>query len=268
MIEPSKKSYKIGLLDSSSGGLSILKALEGKIPHASYEYLCDNLFFPYGELENPLLLKRALEIAEKFCKARKLDLLVIACNTASTVVLAELRKKVSIPIVGVVPAIKTAAKLSKTGTIGIVATRRTIESSYLENLIKNFAPSFLVLKKISPKLVSLSDGKINGKKPNISMIKSELQDFLSHESLDTVVLGCTHYSQLIPEIKSLDHKNLNWIDSSEAIAKRTKSLLPQNLVLNDGERSTTKIFYTKQKSFSEASWKSFLPEASFHLFIP
>ena len=143
------KNYpKIGLLDSGSGGLSILEEIIKKIPQASYQYLCDNFYFPYGELSQAVLKERVLKICERFVSEQRIDLLVLPCNTASATTLDLLRERLSIPIIGVVPAIKTAAEFSKTKHIGIIATKATIGSSYLEGLIKQFAFSCKVTKNI------------------------------------------------------------------------------------------------------------------------
>lgn len=272
MTTSDKNLFKIGVVDSGSGGLSILKELQQKIPQASYEYLCDNLFFPYGELESSVLHERVVGLCQKFCQAQNIDLLVLACNTASTLVLKNLRDQLEIPVVGVVPAIKTASKLSQSKRIAIIATKRTIESPYLEDLIKDFAPTCSVFKKSSSLLVKLSEEKIAGKKISTAIIKEELRDLFLHKSLDTVVLGCTHFSHLIPELESLDPRKISWIDSKEAVAKRVQTLLQEdkNFTLNQTPqtRPSLKVFYTEEKSFQEKkiNWSHLYETSHLNLF--
>ena len=252
-------SFRIGLLDSGSGGLSILKELQKTLPGLNYSYLCDNLYFPYGELESSFLVKRIVTESVNFVKKQQIDLLIIACNTASTFVLDQLREKLTIPIVGVVPAIKPAAELSKTGTIGIIATKITTKSQYLQTLIEDFASSTTVIKKASPRLVEISEQKVSGVNPKISEIEKEIKIFLEHPSLDTVVLGCTHFSLLLPEIKKIDTKNITWLDSREAIAKRVKSLIPIDKISNKKNNcSSVDLIFTKEDSKQKNNWERFL----------
>jgi glutamate racemase len=263
-----EKNLKIALIDSGSGGLAILNGLIKKLPHAHFDYLCDNLFFPFGEQESSFIRTRFVHIATDFYEKNKPDLLVIPCNTASTMILDDLRQKISIPVVGVVPAIKTASQISQSKIVGILATKTTIESPYLDALIKEFASDCRVLKKASPTLVTLSEKKIGGLKVDEKLFNEEIKDFLKEEKLDTVVLGCTHFSQLIPELEQASAgKNIQWIDSTEAIIKRVLSLLPPQLSKENEITGSIKIFYTKD-TLNKDSWRKFIssPVHSFHLF--
>lgn len=258
---------KIGLLDSGIGGASILKELQKKLPGHSYVYVCDNLYFPYGELETSRMIERVTTLAETFSLNENLDLLVIACNTASTNILDRLREKLKIPIVGVVPAIKPAAQLSKSKIIGIIATNITIESSYLAGLISDFASDCTVIKKGSPKLVTLSEEKMEGKATNLSEIKEELSPFLENQDLDTLVLGCTHFSSLRDEISEIFDGTVCLIDSAEAIARRVQDLLPRDPLTTTTQESL-KIYFTQEDSVIQSKWWKIFKEASQYLLIP
>jgi len=263
-----EKNLKIALIDSGSGGLAILNGLIKKLPNIDFEYLCDNLFFPFGEQEISFIRRRFVDIATTFYEKNKPDLLVIPCNTASTMILDDLRQRLSIPIVGVVPAIKTASQISRSKIVGILATKTTIESAYLDGLIRDFASDCRVLKKASPILVTLSEKKIGGLKVDEKLLNEEIKDFLKEEKLDTVVLGCTHFSQLIPELEraSVGRKIL-WIDSTEAIINRVLSLLPTHFLAENELTGSVKIFYTKD-NLNKDSWRNFIssPVDLFHLF--
>lgn len=267
-MKSKNSKLKIALLDSGSGGLAILKELRTKLPQADYDYLCDNSFFPFGEQKSEFILTRFVNLALTFYEREKPDLMVIACNTASTIILEDLRKQINIPIVGVVPAVKTASELSKSQKIGILATKRTIESDYLEQLIQDFASSCQVVKKASPELVNLSEKKINGENTNLQLIQKEIQIFLDEKDLDTVVLGCTHFSQIIPELQAASTGNsIAWIDSTEAIVKRVLSLLSAKITPKESSQGRLRIFHTG-KNLNKKAWEKHISSIhSFHLFL-
>ncbi|KES14480.1 Glutamate racemase, partial [Gilliamella apicola SCGC AB-598-I20] len=135
-----KKSPTVLVFDSGIGGLSIYNEIHNKIPHLHYIYAFDNEMFPYGDKSSEFLIKRVSQIIDTIIKTYSIDLVVIACNTASTFCLPSLRSKFSFPIVGVVPAIKPASKVTKNKCIGLLATKATIQRAYTSNLIQEFAP--------------------------------------------------------------------------------------------------------------------------------
>lgn len=262
------KNYRVGLLDSGAGGLTVLAEIIRKVPGASYHYLCDNLYYPYGELESSFLLTRVLKLCLEFTKQQSLDLLVIPCNTASSVVLDSLREHLCIPVVGVVPAVKVAAEFSRTKHFAVLATKGTIEGAYLSRLIHDFAQQHQVLTKASAKLVDLSEQKLRGRAISQKILAIELEDIFADERIDSVVLGCTHYSHLIHDLKELEPRPIEWIDSRKAVANRVAHLLGCSGVSKTQLQNLT-IFYTDQNLFSEEQkkyWGKYYSTKDFRLF--
>lgn len=223
------------IFDSGIGGLSVYKEIKYQLPLAKYIYAFDNAAFPYGELTESVLIERTTHIISKLCSKFPIDIVVIACNTASTVVLPTLRDKLDIPVVGVVPAIKPAALVSN--KIGLLATPATVKRSYTYDLIKSFAPISDVQLLGSTRLVEMAEEKMIG----IDVDIRELKEILSpwQNKVDTIVLGCTHFPFLKNEIKKALGNKILLIDSGEAIARRVKQLLNgdgvESAVLFEGE---------------------------------
>ena len=249
MLDKTEKTLHIGIFDSGSGGLAILNSLRKKIPHANFFYLCDRLFFPYGSLDEQTIVKRTVSLCQKLHNEKNLDLIVIACNTASTLSLEEMRKTLSIPIVGVVPSVKIASEQTKSKIFGIIATKRTAESSYLKNLIQNFAQNHKTLLKASPGLVALSEEKISGKNISLENIRKEVLLFMNEKDLDIVVLGCTHFSQILPELNKIA-PHIRWIDSTEGVTRRVLSLIPKNKIQTE-RKSKLYVLSTKKENLKE-----------------
>ncbi len=214
---------QILIFDSGVGGLSVYKEIKKCLPLASYVYAFDNAAFPYGELDKSVLIDRATLIIESLVKRHGIDLVVVACNTASTIVLPILREKLAIPVVGVVPAIKPAASKSASRRIGLLATPATIERPYTDQLIQDFANDCDVLKLGSTDLVRMAEDKLRGIPVDERMLSSILAPFVGQ--VDHLILGCTHFPLLREEIEALLGDEIIVIDSGEAIAKRVVDLL-------------------------------------------
>lgn len=213
------------IFDSGVGGLSIYSQVRQYNPDCNYLYLFDNKYCPYGLKDETFLKERVFHLLDSFIKSYSIDLIVIACNTASTIVLDYLRERISIPVVGVVPAIKPAALLSKKKVIGLLATPGTVHREYTQELINRFAKDVTVLKIGSTKLVELAEKKISKESVSISEVKEILTPWIEIENKpDVIILGCTHFSWLREEIEFY-FKDCLVIDSSEAIAKRVYNLL-------------------------------------------
>jgi len=221
------QQYPIAILDSGVGGLSIFKAIQRCMPHLSIVYACDNKNFPYGPKSAESVTQCISELAENVIQRFSPKLVVIACNTASTVALSHLRLLSSTPIVGVVPAIKPAALITKTKVIGLLATPGTINRDYTNRLIQEHAKNHAVIKVGSTLLVELAEKKLRGVNCDLELVRQELTPFFPEQSkspIDTIILGCTHFPLLLDELKASAPKKVNWIDSSEAIAQRVSSL--------------------------------------------
>ncbi|WP_396138777.1 glutamate racemase [Flavobacterium sp.] len=236
-----KKNNPIGLFDSGIGGTSIWKEVHALLPHENTIYLADSKNAPYG-------LKTKDEIIYLSCKNTELlleencKIIVVACNTATTNAIKELRAKYDVPFIGIEPAIKPAAIQSKTQTIGILATKGTLSSAlFFENVSKH--PNVTIIEQIGHGLVQLIE---NGDLDSLEM-KELLENYLLpmvEKNIDYLVLGCSHYPYLIPQIKKIIPPSIEIIDSGEAVAKQTKKILEEQQLLNDSNNNASQIFYT------------------------
>ncbi|WP_101756982.1 glutamate racemase [Oceanicoccus sp. KOV_DT_Chl] len=215
------------VFDSGVGGLSIIGHLRQQLPQASICYLADNAMHPYGLLDESVLINRVLEVVAKAIAQQQPDIVVIACNSASTLVLPHLRAQFSMPIVGVVPAIKPAALHSESKVIGLLATPGTIARDYTDELINDFAIDCDVIRLGTNKLVQLVEQKLAGEKIALAAYQQVLEPFAQHPlwpQADTVVLACTHFPLVKNELATALPHIKYWIDSGEAIARRVLQL--------------------------------------------
>ncbi len=219
---------RILVFDSGVGGLSICQEIMIACEDIEIHYLSDNKGFPYGETPEQQLIANASALLLTAVQLIKPALVVIACNTASTVVLPSLREKINVPIVGVVPAIKTAAQLSK--SFALLATPATISRRYTDDLIATYASDKTVIKLGSSELVRHIEAHLHGDDLDrnllieiINQIKQQAPD----QAIDTVVLGCTHFPLIKTEFERIQ-PDWKWIDSGRAIANRVKEVLDQN----------------------------------------
>ncbi len=226
----------IGVFDSGVGGLSIFTAVQARVPGARYFYCSDNAHFPYGVRTDEDVTACTLQATSRFIAKCGVDILVVACNTASTIALPHLRAQYQIPVVGVVPAIKPAAQMSRSGTIALLATPATVQRPYTDELIQTFAAGRRVLRLGSSRMVQMAEDKLRGHTVDIAELRAELAPLFAQSPpepqrrLDTVVLGCTHFPLLVPELTAAAPWDVQWIDSSQAIAARVEYLLvEQNL---------------------------------------
>lgn len=204
--------------------LEILKKLHPCI----LTYSADKAAFPYGLIEDSLLIERILRISKNVVENHSPDILVIACNTASTLALTQLREQLTLPIVGVVPAIKPAAK-SSSGAIGLLATPATVNRNYTYSLAQEFASDKQLLSLGSNILVEQAERYLNQEEVDLNILKQELQrlfDLENHIKIDTIILACTHFP-IIKEllIEVIQPRQVKWVDSGEAIARRVEYLL-------------------------------------------
>jgi glutamate racemase len=221
---------RVGVFDSGLGGLSILGAIKEAIPGTELAYCCDNFNFPYGTKSETEVITAALDATRRFFQQAAIDVLVIACNTASVVALEAIRQVLPIPVVGVVPAIKPAALASKSKIIGVLATPVTIRRPYLDSLIKEFASDCEVVKCGSSSLVLLAEGKMRGQQ-NAGLTEQSLRTEIgvlidaAKRGLDQLVLGCTHFPLIADEIRQVLPSTVNFIDSGQAVASRVRTIL-------------------------------------------
>lgn len=214
------------VFDSGIGGLSIVDEIRRTLPNCRIVYVADNAVFPYGTQEESVLVNRLLHLLPHLERHAHPDLIIIACNTASTVVLEPLRAQTRTPIIGVVPAIKPAAQLTRNGVIGLLATPGTVKRHYVQRLIDEFAPHCTVLRVGSPELVHQAENKLRGRPVDLAVVAQETRPLLAGPTApDIVILGCTHFPFLREEIQQTLPPTTRLIDSGAAIARRAGFLL-------------------------------------------
>lgn len=219
---------RVLVFDSGVGGLSVAQEIQQRLPQISLVYASDNAFFPYGTKGEAELIARVDQVIDALLARYPADILVIACNTASTLTLPHLRSKLSLPIVGVVPAIKPAALMSKSGVIGLLATPATVARPYTHELIREYATNCQVISLGSSALVQIAEQKLRGEAIDsaaIGAITQELMNTENAEKMDVLVLACTHFPLLKEELIQQLPAQLSLIDSGAAIARRVEFLL-------------------------------------------
>jgi glutamate racemase len=240
----------IGIFDSGIGGTSIWKEIRTLLPNENTIYLADSINAPYGEKSKQEIIDLSIKNTD-FLIHQDCKLIVVACNTATTNAIKILREKYSIPFIGIEPAIKPAALRTKTKIIGILATKGTLNSELFEITSNTIRHQIVIKETIGTGLVELIEqGKINSKKIT-KLLNSYLQPMLK-ENVDCLVLGCTHYPYLIPKIREIVGDKIQIIDSGEAVAKQTKTILEKNQLLNIlNERGIHQFYINKDKTVLE-----------------
>lgn len=266
MVVSESIQKNILIFDSGVGGLSVYKEISQLLPNHNYTYVFDNEAYPYGELDQQVLIHRVQSIVASFVASHAIDIVVIACNTASTIVLPTLRANNPIPIVGVVPAIKPASLLANKA-VGLIATPATITREYTHELIKNFSSNKRVELLGSTQLVDMAEDKLRGEAINLEELQQILQPMIN--TIDVAVLGCTHFPLIKSEIQQVLGKNVMLIDSGKAIAKRVQDLLDLESSTEEGgvreafcsalpKKESALNSMLKQLGFSSAQLRPFL----------
>jgi glutamate racemase len=216
------------VFDSGLGGLTVFSEVRAARPDARLVYAADDAGFPYGRLGEEALVARVLAVMDRLIARKNPDLVVIACNTASTLVLPHLRRRFSIPFVGTVPAIKPAAELSRTRHVAVLATPGTVARDYTRGLIETFAGDCRVTLVGSQRLAALAEAELAGEPASDAEIRAEIAPCFVQERgarTDVVVLGCTHYPLLLRRFEALAPWPVTWLDPAPAIARRVAQLL-------------------------------------------
>jgi glutamate racemase len=211
------------VFDSGIGGLGIVRAMRKLMPQAAITYLMDDAGFPYGMRTEADLLGRILRVMRAGINIVCPSLVVIGCNTASTVALAALRESYSVPFVGCVPPVRTAAALSKTGVFGVLATPATVGSPYLRALADRHAPECRMLVHGAAGLATLAEKRFAGEGVDIAAVTAELRGLVEQadaDLIDVVALGCTHYGWLSPELQASLPDHVTWLDPATPVAQQ------------------------------------------------
>jgi len=219
------------VFDSGLGGLTVLREIVRARPDAHYVYVADDAFFPYGHHGENAIIARVVPLIGELIATHAPDLVVIACNTASTLVMSHLRERYSVPFVGTVPAIKPACASSKTKRVSVLGTKGTVQREYTRALIRDFAQGCDVKLVGSAELASLAEAALNGIAVSDGDIFAELAPCFVGDGegdtarTDTIVLACTHYPLLMDRLTRLAPWPVDWIDPAPAIARRVSDLL-------------------------------------------
>jgi glutamate racemase len=221
----------VGIYDSGIGGLSVALAIRHQLPDEELLYVADTAWCPYGDRDEREVRQRALAIGRHIQDAGA-RLLVVACNTASGAALEHLREALSIPVVGLEPAVKTGVALTRNGRVGVMATSGTLRSERFARLVRTHANGALGVSVIPQPCPGLADlieqGHLDG--PVLESRLAELTRPLREAQADTVVLGCTHYPFVRDAISRALGDAVTLVDSAPAIARRTAALLPEKAV--------------------------------------
>jgi len=263
------------VIDSGVGGLSVCQSImaTSKADERPLQviYFADDAFSPYGLLDEVALEKRLESIVASMLALHQPELVVLACNTVSTLLLPYLRAQfIDVPFVGVVPAIKPAAKHSASKCIGLLATPATVSRKYTDELIADYASDCEVLRVGSTDLVMQAEALLAGKTLGLDVIQSTLAPFVALDgqaAVDTVVLGCTHFPLLKKQLQTL-LPEVTWIDSGEAIAKRVHDLLEHESITAQND-CIHQIYFSKtlpdESIFKSALTQLGILESELHL---
>ena len=213
--------------DSGVGGLSVLAAARALLPAMPVVYAADSAGFPYGTKSEREIAVRVPTLLGRLVERYRPRLAVIACNTASTIALADVRAALDLPVVGTVPAIKPAAEASRTRAIGVLGTEATVRQAYVDSLAAQFAADCLVLRHGSADLVAAAEAKLRGVSVDPARYAAALAGLLDQpggERIDTVVLACTHFPLVEAELAAAAPCPLAFVDGSAGIARRIAHL--------------------------------------------
>lgn len=216
------------VFDSGLGGLTVHREIAAARPDADIVYAADTAAFPYGRLGEGVLVQRVLDVMGHLLALHEPDLVVVACNTASTLVLPPLRAAFAVPFIGTVPAIKPAAIASRTRRFSVLATPGTVARDYTLELVRDFAEGCRVKLVGSQRLAALAEDFLSGLAVSDDDIGAELMPCFVEDKggrTDTIVLGCTHYPLLKPRFERLAPWPVAWIDPAPAIARRVVQLI-------------------------------------------
>ena len=220
----------VGVFDSGIGGLSVLQALRAELPHQSFVYLADSGHAPYGERDAAHVIARSRALTQYLRQTHDIQALVVACNTATAAAIHLLREEhPDLPIVGLEPALKPAAQASRTGRVGVLATRGTLQSAKFQALHQALgSQAHYVLQACD----GLADAIEHQDQARISALARNYVEALgpcgqAADAIDTVVLGCTHYPQILPTLQALLGPDVTLVESGAPVARQTRRVLPQ-----------------------------------------
>ena len=236
----------IGIFDSGVGGTSIWKEIHKQLPHEATVYLADSANAPYGNKTKEKILSLCIKNTE-YLISLGCKIIIIACNTATTNAITYLRNHYQIAFIGIEPAIKPAALMSKTNSIGILATKGTLSSKLFHETSKALALDITITEVVGEGLVTLIENGDMSMAQTTNLLKKYVEPMLA-ANIDCLVLGCSHYPYLIEQLKKLLPSNIQIIDSGQAVAKQTQLVLGSKNLLSAELTKPKLMFYTNSKA--------------------
>ena len=226
------------VFDSGIGGLSVLRAIRAALPKVRCLYVADDAAFPYGAWEEAALSDRIVALTGELIAEHDPCAMVIACNTASTLVLPPLRARYDIPFVGTVPAVKPAAEQTKSGLVSVLATPGTMKRDYTRELIRSFGQACHVRLVGAPALAGIAEARMRGEPIDLDDIAEQIApcfEEVDGRRTDIVVLACTHYPFLTDLMADAAPWPVTWLDPAPAIARRAATVIEGRAVATGGE---------------------------------
>lgn len=246
MHNQNSKNITVGIFDSGVGGLSVWKEIVSLMPYNNYLYLADSAWCPYGPRPQEEIIERA-RVITSFLIGKGAGIIVVACNTATAAAIKTLREEFTVPFIGMEPAVKPAAMNSKSGVIGVLATKGTLNGRLYNQTVKRYANGVQVVEREGKGLVSLvEEGKLSGVETD-RLLKKYIHPMLK-KGADQIVLGCTHYPFLLDAIKQITGNDVKIVDPAPAVARHMKEVITESQDYQQGQNvlkpEETTMFYT------------------------
>ncbi|TXH71836.1 MAG: glutamate racemase [Thiothrix sp.] len=234
----------IGVFDSGLGGISVLREIHRLLPQEALIYIADSGHAPYGSKSTAYITQRCLQLSE-FLLEQGAKMLVVACNTATAHAIDTMRERLNVPVIGIEPAVKPAARLTRTGVIGVLATQQTVKSQRLQRLIDVYASGVKVVAQGCPGLVEhVEQGDFAS--AELKALLLEYTQPLLDQGSDVLVLGCTHYPFLAQTLRDIIGCDITILETSNAVAKHVLRLLEQHQLKSSNEQQGTVNFYSSK----------------------
>lgn len=247
-----KQSSPIGVFDSGLGGISVLREIHRLLPQEALIYIADSGHAPYGSKSTAYITQRCLQLSA-FLLEQGAKMLVVACNTATAHAIETMRRQLAVPVIGMEPAVKPAARLTRTGIIGVLATQQTVQSQRLQRLIQEYAKDVKVVAQGCPGLVEHVE-RGDFASAELRALLTEYTQPLVGQGIDVLVLGCTHYPFLAATLREIIGGEINILETSHAVAQQVMRLLEQHhLQTNEAQQGTVHFYSSKAEA---AHWQS------------
>lgn len=248
----SKAVQPIGVFDSGLGGISVLREIHRLLPQEELIYIADSGHAPYGSKSSAYITQRCLQLSE-FLLEQGAKMLVVACNTATAHAIETMREQLTVPVIGIEPAVKPAARMTQTGVIGVLATQQTVNSQRLQRLIHEYAHGVKVVVQGCPGLVEhVERGDFTS--TTLRALLVEYTQPLIEQGSDVLILGCTHYPFLANSLRELIGCDITILETSNAVAQHVMRLLDKHELKAHSEQQGSVSFYSSKSDPSH--WQS------------